>query len=207
MTVAGHDVAVGGRQRRWHEIHDRVYEAACALFIESDFASTSYDAIADRAGVARKTAFNHYARKRDFISEWGQRRRLHVERALAGDDAPSSFEGALRRYFDALAELSAQQRILTRRMLLGWRETGGPFDEDPHRLISVFSGLATGAIDRGELRGTAKTARLGVLLYSCYFGVLYDWVEGPDDRAPFDLHRAYASMLDGVLRGFVTDPQ
>jgi AcrR family transcriptional regulator len=57
----------GRRERRWREVHDRVYDAALELFLAQGFVATSYDEIAERADVARKTAFNHFPRKIDFI--------------------------------------------------------------------------------------------------------------------------------------------
>lgn len=55
---------------RGHEVHDRVCDAALQLSLVPGFVATSYDEIAERADVARRTAFNHFPRKIDFISEW-----------------------------------------------------------------------------------------------------------------------------------------
>lgn len=45
--------------------------------------------------------------------------------------ATHSFEDVLRHYFRALVRINQVQRPLTIRMLMGWRESGGPFDVDP----------------------------------------------------------------------------
>ena len=135
------------RQRRWHEAHDRLYQAACELFLESGYANTSVDDIAERADVARKTAFNHYPRKRDFIAEWGRRRRQRVIDAISAELADDPrLEPVLRRYFAELAAINVAERALTIRMSLGWRQSGGPFDADPHPLVDVLRGFLTDAI-------------------------------------------------------------
>lgn len=190
------------RQRRWHEAHDRLYDAACELFLKSGYVETSVDDIAERADVARKTAFNHYPRKRDFISEWGRRRRERVHDAVAPllKEQPG-FEELLRRYFAELATINIAERALTIRMSLGWRQSGGPFDTEPHELVNVFRSLIGDAVERGEISRAADPSHIATILYSSYFGLLYDWCGGTDDQPPFDLHEAFSQMLDVVVAG------
>ena len=190
------------RQVRWHRAHHRLYEAACASFLESGYLGTSMDEIAQRAHVARKTAFNHYPRKRDFITEWGSRRRQQALAAMSealGDDP--TLEDVLRQYFAELASINVAERALTIRMSLGWRESGGPFDADPHELVVVYRGFIADAVARGEIPANIDAARLAMVLYSSYFGLLYDWCEGTDSVPPFDLHDAFMQFLDIVLAG------
>ena len=189
------------RQRRWHEAHDRLYDAACELFVESGYLGTSVDEIAAKADVARKTAFNHFPRKRDFIGEWGSRRRNRVLDALWPILKDPNLEIVLRRYFAELAAINDAERALTICMHLGWRECGGPFDADPHELMGVFQGFISDAVARGEIPGIVDTAHLATVLYSSYFGLLYDWCKGTDATAPFDLNDAFSLMLDIVLGG------
>ncbi|NJQ00195.1 TetR/AcrR family transcriptional regulator [Streptomyces zingiberis] len=204
MSVEQAAPANGRRQRRWQDVHDRLYDAACELFLESDFLETSVDEIAERADVARKTAYNHFPRKRDFISEWGRRRRLFVRREVSEEVvAGHSFEDVLRHYFHALVTINQAQRPLVIRMLKGWRESGGPFDVDPHLLVEVFRGIAARAKERGELRPGTDPARVATILYSGYFGILYEWIGGSDQEAPFDLAEAYTQLLDLTFDGLL----
>lgn len=190
------------RQRRWHEVHDRLYDAACELFLESGYLGTSMDEIADRADVVRKTAFNHFPRKRDFIGEWGRRRREQVLSALSPDlMADSKMEVVVRHYFAELAAVNLEQRALTICMSAGWREQGGPFDTDPHELMDVFRRFLGEAIERGEIPPSVVVEHVGTVLYSSYFGILYDWCNGSETEAPFDLDAAFAHVLDIVWGG------
>lgn len=190
------------RQRRWHQVHDRLYEAACELFLKSGYAGTSVDEIAERADVARKTAFNHFPRKRDFISEWGRRRRMQVLAAVSPVlETGPKLDIILRHYFAELATINLAERALTIRMSLGWIGSGGPFDADPHELVDVVRGFLGDALARGEIRPDIDPAHIGTVLYSSYFGLLYDWCQGPDAEPPFDLHDAFTQLLDVVLGG------
>lgn len=58
-----------------------VVEAGAALFVERGFAGTTVDAIAERAGVSRKTVFTSVAGKVGLL-------KLAIDWALAGDDEP-----------------------------------------------------------------------------------------------------------------------
>lgn len=190
------------RQRRWHQAHNRLYEAACELFLENGYVGTSVDEIAERADVARKTAFNHFPRKRDFVGEWGSRRRQQVLAALSPVlMADPKLEVVLRHYFAELAVINLDQRTLTIGMSAGWRESGGPFDADPHELIYVFHGFISDALARGEIPAAVDPARMGMVLYSSYFGLLYDWCGGTAAEPPFDLNDAFTQLLDVVLAG------
>lgn len=194
------------RQRRWLEMHASIYEAACELFLERGFAATSVDEIAERADVARKTAFNHYPRKRDFIGEWGNRRRELVARSLSPQVmTTASLRVVLEHYFEELANLNNGERALTIRMLHGWRECGGPFDADPHQLVGVFVDLLAAAKARGELAADLASGRVATMLYSTYFGLLYDWCEGTDAAPPFNLTQTFQEAVDLVLVGLLND--
>ncbi|SPT51269.1 TetR/AcrR family transcriptional regulator [Actinomadura madurae] len=195
----------GRRQRRWQDVHDRLYEAAAELFVRKGFGNTSFDEIADLADVARKTAFNHFPRKKDFIREWGVRRRAQASAAISAEllDHPD-LEVVLRKYLAQMASLSTEQRPLTRAMMAGWRECGGPFDGDTHVLIEVFTDLVQAAVERGQTRQTAEPRRVATLLYSAYFGVLFDWSEGGEP--PFDLNEEFMRVLDVILGGLLNAP-
>lgn len=190
------------RQRRWHQAHDRLYEAACELFLQNGYLGTSVDDIAERADVARKTAFNHFSRKQDFVREWGSRRRRQVLSALSSDlIADPELEVVLRHYFAELVAINLDQRALTICMSAGWRASGGAFDGDPHQLVDVFREFIGDALARGEVPAAVDADRLGMVLYSSYFGLLYEWCGGTVAEPPFDLGAAYSQLLDVFLAG------
>jgi AcrR family transcriptional regulator len=192
----------GRRERRWREVHDRVYDAALELFLVQGFVATSYDEIAERADVARKTAFNHFPHKTDFIGEWGQRRRSQVESELRPDLAEGAdISALLRHYFEQLTKINMAERPLTRRMFGAWRESGGPFAIDVGELAWVVTGMITEGQRLGQIRRDVDPRRVSVLLYSGYFGTMFDWIAGTDEEPPFDLQDALTFLLDTVLPG------
>ena len=62
-----------------------IVEAGAALFVERGFAGTTVDAIAERAGVSRKTVFTSVGGKVGLL-------KLAVDWALTGDDEPVALD-------------------------------------------------------------------------------------------------------------------
>ncbi len=58
---------IGARERQRRLISGELHEAALSLVEEHGFSETTVDDIAARAGVARRTFFNHYAVKEDAV--------------------------------------------------------------------------------------------------------------------------------------------
>ena len=64
-----------------------IVEAGAALFVERGYAGTTVDAIAERAGVSRKTVFTSVGGKVGLL-------KLAIDWALAGDDEPVALDDA-----------------------------------------------------------------------------------------------------------------
>ena len=62
-----------------------VVESGAALFVERGFGGTTVDAIADRAGVSRKTVFTSVGSKAGLL-------KLAIDWALVGDDEPVAMD-------------------------------------------------------------------------------------------------------------------
>ncbi|WP_051791363.1 TetR/AcrR family transcriptional regulator [Amycolatopsis jejuensis] len=202
MVEVPPDTRLDRRQRRWLQVHDAIYDAACELFGESGFDETSFGQIAERADVARKTVFNHFPRKRDFVSEWGRRRRAQVLAHLSDELlAQPSLDTVLRHYYTELAKLYETERAFSIRMLLGWRSLGGPFDDDPHRMIGQVGEFIVAAQKRGEVGKDINPGWIATMLYSTYFGLLYDWCKGDVDKPPFNLRKAFLQAVGVVVDG------
>ena len=69
------------RTARARETRRRIIASASELFIAAGYGATSVDAIAERAGVSRKTVFNAVGGKAEILA-------LALDWAIAGDDEP-----------------------------------------------------------------------------------------------------------------------
>src|SRR5260370_4051627 len=68
--------------RRKGEVRDRILEAAFELFLSQGIDATKIDAICERADVANRTFFNHFATRQDMIHALAEKRLLHLREVL-----------------------------------------------------------------------------------------------------------------------------
>jgi len=159
----------GRRERRWREVHDRVYDAALELFLVQGFVATSYDEIAERADVARKTAFNPLpAQDRVHQRVGSAQAQSGGARAASGRDEGADISVLLRHYFEQLTRSTWRSG----RSLVACSVPGG-------RVVarSMPTSGAGGVITRmitegqrlGQIRRDIESRRAAVLLYSGYF--------------------------------------
>ena len=76
------------RERQARQTRSDIVSAAGALFLRNGFARTTVDAIAEAAGVNRKTVFTTVGGKAELL-------KLVIDRATVGDDEPVDLAGRL----------------------------------------------------------------------------------------------------------------
>lgn len=184
------------RTRGRTERRDRMFEAAVELFVEQGFDETSMDDIAERAGLARTTVFNHFPRKVAFLEEWTLRRRQRAAQSFKGSDRTRrSARTLLGNYFAALAEVNLETRVETSAIMpLGVRQTDILLDHPLSRDLAALIEDADTA-----LAPSATPTQVGRLLALGYFSAVTRWVAVEPE--PFDLAAELAAILDTVLDG------
>lgn len=184
------------RTRKRNERRERVFDAAIALFVERGFDETSMDDIAERAGLARTTVFNHFPRKVAFLSEWTFQRRQRAALTFGDSDLTGRpVREVLGKYFATLAELNQKTRDETSALMLMALKNTNVFVDHllPHDLAHLVAATAA------PLRESTDPEQLGRLLALGYFSAVTRWI--CDEPAPFDLADELARLLDTVLDG------
>lgn len=85
-----------------------IHEAALPLFVGNGFAATTMDAIADAAGVSRRTLYRYFADKEEVFFEYHDRETVVLDELLAS--ASSDALLAILRQF--ARELTADREVL-----------------------------------------------------------------------------------------------
>ena len=164
------------RERRKREVHDRIVEAATALFERQGFSATTALEIAEAADVAEKTFYNHFPSKQNLIEELARaslaRQLAMLARAHATSTTPR--ESLLRFFEDAAAEAAASSRPLTRELILEWIRISQVDGAADRRLHDAFAGLFAGV---GDARDHEFLADMAVAVYT---GILINWVSRSD---------------------------
>jgi AcrR family transcriptional regulator len=202
-TAIGVAHPVGRRERNKLRVKARLYTSALKLFTEKGYEQTSIEEIAEAADVARGTFFNHFQRKEDLITAWGEDRREHLRSGL---DSPGASEGddlrlTLERCMSILAEINTAERDVTRAMLTAWVKAGRPLHEEPYA-GEIFAEAIEAARRRGEIMPSVDPHRVGNLLRDAYLGTLYRWSQQPEDESRLDTE--LCAIIGIVLTGIAT---
>lgn len=189
------DTADVRRQRRRLERRDRVYTSALTLFVEQGYDGTTMDDIAARAGVARASVFNYFARKSAFLDDWAARRRKRAFGRVP--DAAAPLRDRVAALMSALAEVSEDTRDETVAVF------GSAVRElnllDHPALADEVTALIEHA-DPGEIAEGIDPSLVGLIIATGYFAVMNDWSK--PGRPPFDLGDRLRQMAFVVTDGF-----
>ena len=60
----------GVRERKQRETRFRIAETALRLFLKDGYEGTTLEAIAEEAGISRRTCFSYFKSKDDLVLEW-----------------------------------------------------------------------------------------------------------------------------------------
>lgn len=120
--------------------------AAARLFTEQGYGRTTIDAIAEQAGVSRKTVFTAVGGKLDLL-------KLALDWAVAGDDEPTPL---LER-----PELTATKNATSPAVILrGWVDVIAPIAARVHGLSAALAAAASADDDARLLREANQVQRL-----------------------------------------------
>jgi AcrR family transcriptional regulator len=165
------------RERRKREVHDRIVEAAVALFERQGFDSTTALEIAEAADVAEKTFYNHFPTKQHLIQELAHEsldRLMEMLRDARHGGGPAQ-ERLLRFFASAADEAESGSRPLARELILEWIRVSQVDGAEDRQLHDAFAGLfdAPGA-------GAREREFLADIAVATYTGILINWVSRSD---------------------------
>lgn len=194
MLVNATEMADGQTRRRL-ATRERLYEAAVALITERGYEATTVDEIAARAGMSRRTSFNHFTTKGEITVEWARRRRAQAARAamgVSGQDGAADVLGRLRAYFHELAVITESRPVETREMLFGYLQVCGPVLQPSPMAQELQAWLVD---DRAECTGArTRLQPAAEILHDVYMGALWRWMRHVDPPAG-----AFMAELDAAV--------
>jgi TetR/AcrR family transcriptional regulator of autoinduction and epiphytic fitness len=138
--------------------HSDIIDAAVALFCEEGFGATSMDRIAQRAGVSKRTVYNHFPNKEALFQECVSVLVARMDaQAHAGDDPEAPVAERLRAYASRKLRMSLDPEILapTRALM-------AEVIRDPALGRRVSGPFTAGSALRGLLREETARGRLAV---------------------------------------------
>jgi AcrR family transcriptional regulator len=174
---------------RWQpDARGRLQQAALALFRERGYADVTVAEIADRAGLTKRTFFNHFADKREVFFANAQAFEASVLTHLArADPALTAIDAtveALTRCGLELAELSTAEEAQARFTLIA--STPELRERDLIKTAGLIAAMVEALTNRGvPARAAGFAAQSGIAVFNA---AIADWLTRPAAAFP-DLMR------------------
>jgi len=190
----------GTRQQRAQETRDRLFLAACELFVQSGYAGTTVDSIAARAGVAKGTFFVHFKTK-DAVAtqlidnQTSAARRARERTFAAGGSAVEAMVATVM----ALGKQAGASKMLSRAVLAATLESGEVAGDSSRMFEGVYALLLTdarAARRSGELPRKTDPEKVAWSLLASYLGAALYFATNPN---PVPLTEGLAPLVDANL--------
>jgi AcrR family transcriptional regulator len=194
MTSATPDPAPSRRERRRRELHERILDAAIALFQRKGFGATTALEIANSADVAEKTFYNHFPTKQHLIEELARQslERLMKQLVDARKEGGTPRERLLRFFDSAADDATGGSRPLARELILEWIRVSQVDGAEDRRLHDAFAELFDGG---GDARARDFLTDMAVAIYS---GIMMNWLGRSDYPLRERLFAAARLLSDAI---------
>jgi AcrR family transcriptional regulator len=167
------------RARRKLELRGRMLEAAVALFDERGVHATKVANICERADVAQKTFFNHFASKGQLLRALAE----EASRQLLADietarQAGRTTRERLAHFFEGVAERTKaagpMHRELLTELIHAIHESGTEPDQT-RRLHAAFGALVRDGVAAGDVKQSHAPETLTEMLMGAYYALMFNW--------------------------------
>jgi AcrR family transcriptional regulator len=200
-------IDVSRRSRRKLEVSRRILEAAVALFDEQGFEATKVTDICERADVANKTFFNHFAAKGDLLRAIAQ---TALDEFLAEIEAarkaPGGTRERLRVLFEQIADNALAAGPMHRELLaeiIHVAHESGTEGEQARRLHQAFRALVRDGRSAGDVATTHSLEIQTDMLIGAFYALMLNWAnldEYPLRRQALAAARFLADALTSAPR-------
>jgi len=145
----------GRRERRRHETHSRIFEAAMRLFAERGFANTPVEEITEAADVAKGTFFNYFPTKESILEALAERQLSVVKAAEERAHTAASVRPVLLDMIHGLTQRPSRSPLLLR-SLIGVAMTNNTLSKFLGRVLELGRGHIAIIMQRGQELGEVR---------------------------------------------------
>ena len=195
-------VGKGLRERKKEETRWAVHEAAMRLAVEHGFDTLTVDAIAEAAGISRRTFSNYFTGKEEALLYKGERRTADLVRALRArpthESAWTALRAAVRKAYHAPSPGTDREWVQRTRLVRAHPSLLARQLAHQHALARDLTQALKG---RRLPTGMTRPALLVAATLSALRIALEEWIDVDDDRSMLD---AMEQALDEVAVPFAT---
>lgn len=177
--MAQAEVPLSRRERRKLEVRERILGAAIACFDERGPAAATVTEISERADVAQKTFFNHFASKQQLLRDIAER---VLEQLLVDiEDArklPGSTRARIAHFFARIADNATAAGPMHRELLTELIHTihaASLETEQTRRLQDAFGAIVRDGLEAGDLTSSVPSETLTEMLMGAFYVLMFNW--------------------------------
>jgi AcrR family transcriptional regulator len=167
------------RERRKLEVRARLLAAAEALFDQHGIAATRISEICERADVAQKTFFNHFATKQDLLRALAG---SFLEELLVDVEAarkrPGSTPERLTAFFACIVENALQAGPMRRELLteiIHVSQTQRSGSQNARALRDAFGALVADGLAAGDVTRAHSRETLTDMILGAFYVLMFNW--------------------------------
>lgn len=181
--------------RRKREVRDRILEAAFELFLSQGIDATKIDDICERADVANRTFFNHFATRQDMVAALAEKRLLNLREVLLNrthEAVPEQLIG----FFGEIAAVLVGAGDTYRSMIGAMLVTIGSGTQRGFGLHDAFLELIKDGVARGEVNARHDPQILADLTVGALVVGIVNWTIDRSYSLETGLHDSAVALVD-----------
>jgi AcrR family transcriptional regulator len=182
-------------ERRKQEMREKILVAAFDLFLAQGVAATTIEEICERADVANRTFFNHFATRQDMIHALAQRRLVNLHDVVF-DRADQPIPVRLVGVFDDIGATLVESGETYRELIGEMMATSGHGVHRGFNLHDTFVELVKEGISRGEVNARHDAETLADIIVGALSGGILNWTADRTYSLQTNLHNLGVALAD-----------
>lgn len=160
--------------RRKQEVRGRILQSAFDLFLSQGVDATKIEDICERADVANRTFFNHFATRQDMVRALAQQRLLNLHNVIF-DRSSQPVPARLIGVFDDISAALMKSGDTYREMIGAMIGTGGLGLHRGSAMHETFLELVKDGVARGEVRCGHDPHIVADIIVGALVGGIVNW--------------------------------
>jgi AcrR family transcriptional regulator len=182
-------------ERRKLEMREKILVAAFDLFLAQGLAATTIEEICERADVANRTFFNHFATRQDMIRALAQRRLVNLHDVVF-DRADQPIPARLVGVFDDIGATLVKSGDTYRELIGEMLATTGYSVQRGFNLHDTFGELIKEGVSRGEVSARHDANTLADIIVGALSGGIVNWTVDRTYSLETNLHNLGVALAD-----------
>ncbi len=188
------------QDRRKLEVRERILQAAFDLFLSQGMQATTIEDICERADVANRTFFNHFATRQDMVRALAEQRLLNLHDLLQ-DRATEPVPARLIGVFDGIAAALVESGDTYREMIGAMLGANASGVQRGFGLHVAYLELIKGGVARGEVGSRHDPQTLADIIVGALVGGVVNWTNDKTYSLETGLHNLAVALADLLRTG------